>query len=192
MSLEGGLLSAVACRSRAIACRSRAVACTGPGLLHAGPGLLHADSGLLHVPRQTLMCLHSDHRHQCLVHHDEHNNNNRHKWMGMIPPFCPQDAIPCPPPAPQQKQIYLQLTEEVCRYLATHGYNISMVHLVDQIASPYPKKLFEARTSAALDEWPTPTEYYYNIREGNLTTQNLLLQQQCCAITKYVYHVTLF
>lgn len=59
-----------------------------------------------------------------------------------------------------------QLQQRVCRYLATHGYNISMVHLVDQIASPYPKKLFKARTTAALDEWPTPTEYYYNIREG--------------------------
>lgn len=70
--------------------------------------------------------------------------------------------------------MYLQPTVEVvCRYLATHGYNISMVHLVDQIASPFPKKLFEARTSAALDEWPTPTEYYYNIREGNLTTHKL-------------------
>lgn len=52
------------------------------------------------------------------------------------------------------------------RFLATHGYNISLTHLVDQIASPYPKKLYSARTTAVLDEWPTPTDYYYNIREG--------------------------
>ena len=52
------------------------------------------------------------------------------------------------------------------RYLATHGYNISLTHLVDQIASPYPKKLFQARTTSVLDAWPTPQDYYYNIREG--------------------------
>lgn len=56
-----------------------------------------------------------------------------------------------------------------CRFLATHGYNISLTHLVDQIASPYPKKLYAARTTAVLDEWPTPTDYYYNIREGTLS-----------------------
>ena len=105
---------AVACRSRAIACRSRAVACiSGPGLLHAGPGLLHADSGLLHVPRQTLMCLHSDHLNALYI--VVHTTTTIDIWMGMIPRFCPQDAIPCsPPPLPQQKQSYLQLTEEVC------------------------------------------------------------------------------
>lgn len=54
---------------------------------------------------------------------------------------------------------------EIPRYLTTHGYNISMVHLVDQIVSPYPKKLFKARTTAVLDDWPTPSDYYYNIRE---------------------------
>lgn len=37
---------------------------------------------------------------------------------------------------------------------------------MDQIASPYPKKLFQARTTSVLDAWPTPQDYYYNIREG--------------------------
>ena len=52
--------------------------------------------------------------------------------------------------------------------MATHGYNISLTHVNDQIASPYPKKLYAAHTTAVLDEWPTPTEYCYNIREGVL------------------------
>lgn len=55
-----------------------------------------------------------------------------------------------------------------CRYLATHRYNISMTHLVDQIASPFPKALFETRTTLDLDAWPTPQDYYHNIRTGEL------------------------
>ena len=70
----------------------------------------------------------------------------------------------------------------VCRYMATHGYNISLTHLVDQIASPYPKKLFQTRTTAVLDEWPTPMDYYYNIREGTLTRHQLHNSEvvRCC------------
>ena len=58
---------------------------------------------------------------------------------------------------------------DVCRYLSTHRYNISLMHLVDQIASPYPKALMEQRTSLNLDAWPTPSDYYYNIREGKVS-----------------------
>ena len=58
----------------------------------------------------------------------------------------------------------------LCRYLSTHRYNISLMHLVDQIASPYPKALMEQRTSLNLDAWPTPADYYYNIREPHHET----------------------
>lgn len=63
----------------------------------------------------------------------------------------------------------------LCRYLSTHRYNISLMHLVDQIASPYPKALMEQRTSINLDAWPTPQDYYYNIREGRLAALNAAL-----------------
>lgn len=63
----------------------------------------------------------------------------------------------------------------VCRYLSTHRYNISLMHLVDQIASPYPKALMEQRTSINLDAWPTPQDYYYNIREGRSAAVNAVL-----------------
>ncbi|DBA70792.1 TPA: hypothetical protein ACH3X2_011685 [Trebouxia sp. C0005] len=58
-----------------------------------------------------------------------------------------------------------EMPREVSRYLSTHRYNISLMHLVDQIASPYPKALMEQRTSLNLDAWPTPADYYFNIRE---------------------------
>ena len=66
-----------------------------------------------------------------------------------------------------------------CRYLSTHKYNISLMHLVDQIASPYPKALMEQRTSLDLDAWPTPADYYYNIREG----EHMLIDVNCLSET---------
>ena len=63
----------------------------------------------------------------------------------------------------------------VNRYLSTHRYNISLMHLVDQIASPYPKALMEQRTSINLDAWPTPQDYYYNIREGTGHVTNVCI-----------------
>ena len=61
-----------------------------------------------------------------------------------------------------------------CRYLATHRYNISMTHLVDHIATPFPKALFETRITLDLDAWPTPQDYYYNIRTGELRRLSLI------------------
>lgn len=104
-------------------------------------------------------------------------------------PSLPEAAAPCPPTSTYVPTAIRR--RSVYRYLATHGYNISMVHLVDQIASPYPKKLFEARTSAALDEWPTPTEYYYNIREGTLPTHALHNNAVLPVNHKYMPHTLL-
>ncbi len=56
------------------------------------------------------------------------------------------------------------------------------MHLVDQIASPYPKALMEQRTSLNLDAWPTPSDYYYNIREGELPSICLLLYMFVCSL----------
>lgn len=69
---------------------------------------------------------------------------------------------------PSDPRVSQERGDDVCRYLSTHRYNISLMHLVDQIASPYPKALMEQRTSLNLDAWPTPSDYYYNIREGKV------------------------
>ncbi len=55
------------------------------------------------------------------------------------------------------------------------------MHLVDQIASPYPKALMEQRTSLNLDAWPTPSDYYYNIREGELPLCYLFIDILGCS-----------
>ena len=61
------------------------------------------------------------------------------------------------------------------------------MHLVDQIASPYPKALMEQRTSLNLDAWPTPADYYYNIREGQLQPFHPSVHQlTCCFICLFV------
>ena len=67
-----------------------------------------------------------------------------------------------------------EMPRELSRYLSTHKYNISLMHLVDQIASPYPKALMDQRTNLNLDAWPTPQDYYYNIREGTLLSHKHL------------------
>lgn len=45
------------------------------------------------------------------------------------------------------------------RYLYTHGYNISLVDMVDKIASPLVKKFLTALTYRKLDTFPTPADY---------------------------------
>ena len=46
-----------------------------------------------------------------------------------------------------------------CRYLFVHGYNVSLVDLVDKIASPMVKESMIARTYKKLDSYPTPADY---------------------------------
>lgn len=46
-----------------------------------------------------------------------------------------------------------------CRYMYTHGHNISLVDLVDKIASPLVKEAMLHRTYKKLDSWPTPADY---------------------------------
>ena len=41
----------------------------------------------------------------------------------------------------------------------THGYNISLVDMVDKIASPLVKKFLTALTYRKLDTFPTPVDY---------------------------------
>ncbi len=41
----------------------------------------------------------------------------------------------------------------------THGYNISLVDLVDRIDSPLVKEAMLHRTYKKLDSWPTPADY---------------------------------
>ena len=60
------------------------------------------------------------------------------------------------------------------------------MHLVDQIASPYPKALMEQRTSINLDAWPTPQDYYYNIREGSGNVCTYALRAVACTVCTLV------
>jgi hypothetical protein len=46
-----------------------------------------------------------------------------------------------------------------CRYLFQHEYNISLVELVDKIASPLVKKSLMAWTYKKLDSFPSPADY---------------------------------
>ncbi len=46
-----------------------------------------------------------------------------------------------------------------CRYLFQHGYNISLVDLVDKIATPIVKDVMITRTYKKLDSYPTPADY---------------------------------
>ncbi len=45
------------------------------------------------------------------------------------------------------------------RYVYQHGYNISMVDLVDKMASPMLKKGMSSRLKKKLDSYPTPADY---------------------------------
>lgn len=45
------------------------------------------------------------------------------------------------------------------RYLYQHGYNISMVDLVDKMASSFLKKGMSSRLKKKLDSYPTPADY---------------------------------
>ena len=46
-----------------------------------------------------------------------------------------------------------------CRYLYQHEYNLSLVDLVDRIATPHVKKYLEAMTFKSLNAYPTPKDY---------------------------------
>jgi hypothetical protein len=54
----------------------------------------------------------------------------------------------------------------LCRYLYTHGYNLSVVELVDKIASPPVKKALLHRTYKKLDSWPTPADYAHALQHS--------------------------
>ena len=71
----------------------------------------------------------------------------------------PLTAMPCAP----------------CRYLYTHGYNLSVVELVDKIASPPVKKALLHRTYKKLDSWPTPADYAHALQHSARPGQTHLL-----------------
>ncbi|EIE27340.1 amidase signature enzyme [Coccomyxa subellipsoidea C-169] len=52
-----------------------------------------------------------------------------------------------------------EMPRELSRYLFQHGYNISLVELVDKIASPMVKDAMIQRTYKKLDSYPTPADY---------------------------------
>lgn len=45
------------------------------------------------------------------------------------------------------------------RYLFQHGYNLSLVDLVDKIATPHVKKYLSDMTFKSLNDYPTPKDY---------------------------------
>ena len=45
------------------------------------------------------------------------------------------------------------------RYLFQHCYNLSLVDLVDKIATPHVKKYLSDMTFKSLNEYPTPKDY---------------------------------
>ena len=59
----------------------------------------------------------------------------------------------------EEQQNVLVLACACCRYMYTHGYNISLVDMVDRIASPLVKKFLTALTYRKLDTFPTPADY---------------------------------
>lgn len=50
-----------------------------------------------------------------------------------------------------------------CRYMYQHGYNISLVDMVDKIASPLVKQFLTSITYKKLDVWPTPADYAHAV-----------------------------
>ncbi|CAL8463001.1 g2535 [Coccomyxa elongata] len=52
-----------------------------------------------------------------------------------------------------------EMPRELSRYLFQHGYNISLVDLVDKIATPIVKDIMITRTYKKLDSYPTPADY---------------------------------
>ena len=45
------------------------------------------------------------------------------------------------------------------RYLFQHGYNLSLVELVDKIATPHVKKYLSDMTFKSLNDYPRPKDY---------------------------------
>ena len=68
-----------------------------------------------------------------------------------------------------------------CRYMYTHGYNISVPHLVDMIASPLVKKAMLHRTYKTLDSWPTPADYTHALQHSARCLPRGLLSPPACA-----------
>ena len=66
-----------------------------------------------------------------------------------------------------------------CRYMYTHGYNISIPHLVDKIASPLVKKAMEHRAYKTLDSWPTPADYTHALQHSEHMCRVLPLLRMC-------------
>ena len=46
-----------------------------------------------------------------------------------------------------------------CRYIFQHGYNLSLVELVDKIATPHVKNYLTKMTFKSLTAYPTPKDY---------------------------------
>lgn len=46
-----------------------------------------------------------------------------------------------------------------CRYIFQHGYNLSLVDLVDRIATPHVKKYLSDMTFKPLNTFPSPKDY---------------------------------
>ena len=49
--------------------------------------------------------------------------------------------------------------DQSCRYLFQHGYNLSLVDLVDKIATPHVKKYLSDMTFKPLNVFPSPRDY---------------------------------
>ena len=53
----------------------------------------------------------------------------------------------------------ISLRRCACRYLYQHGYNLSLVDLVNRIATPHVKTYLEAMTLKSLNDYPSPKDY---------------------------------
>jgi hypothetical protein len=51
----------------------------------------------------------------------------------------------------------------VHRYLYTHGLDMSLVDMVDQVATPLVNDVLTALTHRKLDTWPTPADYAHAV-----------------------------
>ncbi|CAK0784780.1 hypothetical protein CVIRNUC_007984 [Coccomyxa viridis] len=60
---------------------------------------------------------------------------------------------------PDESLYTYEMPRELSRYLYQHEYNLSLVDLVDRIATPHVKKYLEAMTFKSLNDYPTPKDY---------------------------------
>ena len=71
-----------------------------------------------------------------------------------------------------------------CRYMYQHGYNISLVDMVDRVASPLVKQFLTSITYKKLDVWPTPADYAHAVSVSAtplllFVVTNLAMRSRC-------------